>query len=474
MSTVIGKLNATLSADTMGFDVALTRSTKKLKGFEQTAHIVGSGIASVGQKFFLGAAGTVAAGVAVLGQRTHKAYGDMDNLSKMADRLGDTTENLSGLAYAANLADVDIESLNKAMERQSLVLGKALNGNKAAIDLFETLGLDAAKLAKERPTDVLLQIGAALEKLPTQAQRMDAIKTVFGKSGNGLINLLNSGTAEIRKMMAENENLINSFTRLDGKKIEAVNDAFTTVSTAMDGLGKKAAIELSPTMIAVANSLTTAFTWAGNKMKGSGQWLLDKWIDVSFFFKDFFKLLAAGFASIIAKSLEIKRMVLIPFKNAGSYWGEFLKTGSFSSAANQAANDEQKNMLPDQQELNWKEAAKSLQDEINRDYDKYRKDTLDLVNNALKLPPITMPLYDPNANIGIRDKEKAGKTSDRNFAGAYERGSKEAYSIEIGSKNALDKIAKSSAETQKEIKKLNNRLDRTLDVNVDGLQLMGA
>src|SRR5262245_47896433 len=69
------------------------------------------------------------------------AIDSADALSKMAQRTGLSTETLSALKQQAALADVSMESLGKAMLKQSLALDKASDEGKKAEGAFLRLGL---------------------------------------------------------------------------------------------------------------------------------------------------------------------------------------------------------------------------------------------------------------------------------------------------------------------------------------------
>src|SRR3954468_24115653 len=73
----------------------------------------------------------------------HSSMEAIDTNAKLADRLGFTTESLTGLQHAAGLAGVDSESLTGALEKMLNNLSDAATKGGPAADALAQLGLDA-------------------------------------------------------------------------------------------------------------------------------------------------------------------------------------------------------------------------------------------------------------------------------------------------------------------------------------------
>src|SRR3982751_1593773 len=110
MATSIATLNVKLTASIGAFASSMASAAKPVASFA-------SNVASASAKlsgWVSAISGLVGAGsIALL---VHQSMEAIDANAKLADRLGITTESLTGLQHAANLAGVDAESLTGAME----------------------------------------------------------------------------------------------------------------------------------------------------------------------------------------------------------------------------------------------------------------------------------------------------------------------------------------------------------------------
>lgn len=194
------------------------------------------GMASVGSQL-AGMAGTVAkwgaavaasagAGLSVLVANSMES---IDTMAKLADRLGASTEFLSGMQHAANLSGVSMEQLTGGLE-------KFIKKLPAGSDV----GASFLQVAKDIQAlqDPVLQAQAAME--------------AFGKSGQSLLPLLLS---DIEGMQAEAEKLGLSFSRGQAFMVEAANDSMTKVKALITGGLQQAAIAVAPFIEAIANKL---------------------------------------------------------------------------------------------------------------------------------------------------------------------------------------------------------------------------
>ena len=97
-----------------------------------------------------------------LRQSFQEAIDRADELSKLSQKIGVPIEQLSGLAYAADLANVPLEGLANGIKKLSVNLEAAASGEvaPAASRALAALGVSATDASgKLRPTnDVLLQL----------------------------------------------------------------------------------------------------------------------------------------------------------------------------------------------------------------------------------------------------------------------------------------------------------------------------
>src|ERR1051325_1741220 len=111
----LGSLTLDLIAKIGGFttnmDKAADNAKKNLSGIEQSAYEFGEKIGDILKE--VGLAFGVAFGFKALFENVKEAITHMDEMSKAAQRVGLSTESFSSLAYAAKLADVSTETLDR-------------------------------------------------------------------------------------------------------------------------------------------------------------------------------------------------------------------------------------------------------------------------------------------------------------------------------------------------------------------------
>ena len=204
------------------------------------------------------------------------AFSSIDATVKGADALGMTTEAFVALRHQADLAGIDMDSLQQPLTMLQKNLVDAANGSGTAGVALTAMGLSAARLADLPTEQALGQIGDALSKIPNAAERSATAADLFGmRAGPRLMNLLTQGSAGIAAAREEAERLGITFNRVDAAKVEQANDAMTRVHAVMTGLFQKLAIEFAPAVQGVAEAFTKSASegegW-GKKIVGSAEW----------------------------------------------------------------------------------------------------------------------------------------------------------------------------------------------------------
>lgn len=223
-----------------------------------------------------GALGTLGISISALGfaGMVKNTLDSADAMGKAAQKAGITTEALSGLKYAASLADVEFDSLQTGIKKLNVNMTDAARGNASAQESFTALGIKVKDSSgKLRGSEqVLLDIADAFQKMPDGAQKADLAVKLFGKSGTEMIPFLNAGKDGIKQLTAEAERMglvISSKAAADAEKF---NDNLKRLESGVEGVKNKIGIGLLP----VLNGLVDKFMEAGggldefgNKTKGA-------------------------------------------------------------------------------------------------------------------------------------------------------------------------------------------------------------
>lgn len=253
-----------------------------------------------------------------------------DNASKAAQMAGVTTEALTGLQYAAGLADVSAGELNNSLKFLNLSISKAAAGGKEAQRAFGDIGVSVRDAAGNlRSADaVLLDVADRFAQYENGAEKAALAQELFGRSGTALIPLLNSGAAGINELTAQAERFGLVVSQETATASEEFNDSLTVMQGITRGVGNQLAREMLPTlnditgtMIDVAEN-TDAVSTASDILSGTLKSLVTAGIVVGTTFKvvgDSIGAFAAGAAA--AAQGEFSQAIDI-FKAGGTDYKE--------------------------------------------------------------------------------------------------------------------------------------------------------
>lgn len=204
--------------------------------------------------------GSIVSGVSSAVQslvRFGQAQADViDKQSKLADRLGMTYGELSGIGLAGELAGVGIDAIGAAATKADVAFVRAAEGSQTAIAAFQGLGLSIDELSGMSSAERFNAIADAIAALPTEAQRAEAAVQLFGRAGAQLLPLFNQGAGAIAEARAQAEAFGLSLTNAQGRDVEAMNDSFTLVGQAISGIVQQVTASLAPAIAAIATQFT--------------------------------------------------------------------------------------------------------------------------------------------------------------------------------------------------------------------------
>lgn len=200
------------------------------------------------------AAATAAVGLAAM---VKGALENADELGKLSQKVGVAVDDLSKLAYAAKLSDVDLGSLQQGLVKLSNAAVEAQKGTGQAADAFKQLGIsvtDSEGRLKSN-NDLLLELADSFSHLEDGPQKAALAMDIFGKAGADLIPLLNGGRQAIQEAGAELEKFGGVVTPEAAKAAEEFNDNLTRLQTSAGGLANQIAGELAPDLAALTGRL---------------------------------------------------------------------------------------------------------------------------------------------------------------------------------------------------------------------------
>jgi hypothetical protein len=255
MNAVIGALRVVLGLDSAAFETGLDQSQRRAAAFGNAMKTA----------FAVVATAAAAAGVAV-GAALKGAINEADDLSKSASKIGIPIEELSKLAYAADLSDLSLEGLTAGVKKLSSSMAGVLAGDKSATQLFSGIGVSAtdAQGKLKSTTQVLGELSDKFASMKDGAEKTALAVKIFGKSGLDMIPLLNGGSAALQEATAEAAAFGLEVSAATGKAAEQFNDNLSRIGYAASSLSTQLAAALAPGLAGISDVIVEVVKNAGS------------------------------------------------------------------------------------------------------------------------------------------------------------------------------------------------------------------
>ena len=225
----------------LGFEI----DDKKLKEFDKAVDKTKQGLTVLG-------ATVVTSGVALFALMK-TATDTAGSIERLSYQSGVSTKNIQTLGYAAKLSGSDIDEMARGLQVLTKnIVDASKNAGGENAKTFRSLGIrifDSAGRVRDA-SEIFVELSGAFQKIPTPAQKTAVSMQLLGKSGAGLINTLNKGPAEIKRLQAEIESL-GILTDQQIASLGAVSDGWNRILTIMGFIKNSIAAEIAPTISAL-------------------------------------------------------------------------------------------------------------------------------------------------------------------------------------------------------------------------------
>jgi hypothetical protein len=241
---------------------SMNQTASQAKGLSGGLGSALSSISGLAGNIPMAAAGGLAIIAGGFATMIKNAFDAADELNAFSQQVGLSTEFLSTFGYAANMSNVETETLNGSLIKFSKNIVDAAEGGKETSAALRALGISAKDSNGNiiGTEDALMRIADQFQKMPNGAQKTKLALDLFGKSAAPLIPLLNEGSAGIGKMREEAQRLGIEIDSGFAKNADAFNDALTVLQAKFQGIGIQLAEELAPTLLVLAQYLVEVFT----------------------------------------------------------------------------------------------------------------------------------------------------------------------------------------------------------------------
>ena len=239
--------------------VNITGDASQLKGA-----LEGAGKQVTGFSDKIGKIGKVAtiAGIAVVAAFTKivtstAAVGD--KFDKMSLRTGIAVEDLSSLAYAADISGTSIETMEKGLKGLTMSMNDMSMGMGEAKDAYEKLGVAVVNTDGElRSTmDVFKEIATRITDIENPTLQASLAMDIFGgRAGPQLLPLLKMGEKGIDDLMAKAKELGITMSTEAATKAAEFTDRMTDLKGSLAGVGRSIGEILIPILIPMIEKVT--------------------------------------------------------------------------------------------------------------------------------------------------------------------------------------------------------------------------
>lgn len=182
----------------------------------------------------------------------------IDDLAKQSARLGVTVGQLQSLQFAASQTGTGAEELKKGFERFNKSISEASTGVGTGMRAFEALGVEVTNAdGSLRSTDeVLNDVADGLAQTKNPADKLRIAMDLFGRSGAGMVNMLQNGSAELEAIRGEFSKLTLELTGPQAAAVEEANDMFDRLGRTFVSIGHQITSFLLPILANLAKFLT--------------------------------------------------------------------------------------------------------------------------------------------------------------------------------------------------------------------------
>lgn len=306
---------ATLTSLKVDIDLQTAQFERRAAGVKDSVNRIGKE-ASKASGYMRALVGAVAA--AGFSQLVKNSLDAANRLGDLSTRLGTTVEGLSRLEYAAKLTGVSSTTLATGLQRMTRRVAEAANGTGEAVKALNELGLSASKLNQLRPEQQFEVLADALEKVPSQSDKVRLSMKLLDSEGVSLLQTMSGGSEAIRKMGEESDRTGNTISTQFAAQATAANAAINKLGGATTGLINSLVAGLGPTLEQVATFLGDVTPKAGQLAADALTKLRQYVVEIASSISGFLEGVA-GTAGVIAEKFGASDISESLFNTAESY-----------------------------------------------------------------------------------------------------------------------------------------------------------
>ncbi len=299
-----------------------------------------------------------------------------DNIITLSMQTGQSTQQLQEFAYASELIDVSVDTLQGSLTKLTNNMQDTMNGTGNAKASFEALGVSVTNAdgSMRSANDVFYETIDALGRVKNETERDAMSMDIFGRSAQDLNPLIIQGSKTLKAYADEAHNMGYVLDDEALSALGAVDDAYQRLQKTQEGVKNQLSAEFAPYLEEFYGDVTTMVKDGGKALKDSGivdsfGMLLDTVGDILNPMSDLSnnrvpaltKALQplAKVMTLIADAAElIKGVVNISTGHIGEGWGQLTHALGFGYSSGNGNNYQ--NLLDSYTEQQWGQSAADL------------------------------------------------------------------------------------------------------------------
>lgn len=299
-----------------------------------------------------------------------------DNIITLSMQTGQSTQQLQEFAYASELIDVSVDTLQGSLTKLTNNMQDTMNGTGNAKASFEALGVSVTNAdgSMRSANDVFYETIDALGQVKNETERDAMSMDIFGRSAQDLNPLIIQGSQTLKAYADEAHNVGYVLDDEALSALGAVDDAYQRLQNTQEGVKNQLSAEFAPYLEEFYGDVTTMVKDGGKALKDSGivdafGMLLDTVGDILNPMSDLsnnrvpaltkaLQPLAKVMALIADAAELIKGVVNISTGHIGEGWGQLTHALGFGYSSGNGNNYQ--NLLDSYTEQQWGQSAADL------------------------------------------------------------------------------------------------------------------
>lgn len=300
-----------------------------------------------------------------------------DNIITLSMQTGQSTQQLQEFAYASELIDVSVDTLQGSLTKLTNNMQDTMNGTGNAKASFDELGVsvtNAVDGSMRSANDVFYETIDALGQVKNETERDAMAMDIFGRSAQDLNPLIIQGSQTLKAYADEAHNVGYVLDDEALSALGAVDDAYQRLQKTQEGVKNQLSAEFAPYLEEFYGDVTTMVKDGGKALKDSGVvdsfgMLLDTVGDILNPMSDLsnnrvpaltkaLQPLAKVMALIADAAELIKGVVNISTGHIGEGWGQLTHALGFGYSSGNGNNYQ--NLLDSYTEQQWGQSAADL------------------------------------------------------------------------------------------------------------------